>query len=205
MYLKNLNALYVDMQQNDADSVVFAAQVEGHPFSCTFATVTSEFHLFVTALGKNPFTIDIQVDSNFNVASGLYLPNDLYEKLAHYLGVKKGRGATFRPISFIQKLDYVTPTRYNGNCPARHNVAVLAMTTNPKKYDDIDKPYFCGWYRNPAGKSVREKNRNKSLLYFSAKEVELRTRLNMSSCWSDNPDDEVLTALNQLVADKDIT
>lgn len=50
MYLKNLNALYVDMQQNDADSVVFAAQVEGHPFSCTFATVTSEFHLFVTAL-----------------------------------------------------------------------------------------------------------------------------------------------------------
>lgn len=103
MYLKNLNALYVDMQQNDADSVVFAAQVEGHPFSCTFAKVIGTLHLFVTALGQNPFTIDIQVDNNFNVASGLYLPNDLYEKLAHYLGVKKGRGAAFRPISFIQK------------------------------------------------------------------------------------------------------
>ena len=33
MYLKNLNALYIDMQKNGADSVVFAAQVEGHPFS----------------------------------------------------------------------------------------------------------------------------------------------------------------------------
>lgn len=68
MYLKNLNALYIDMQKNGADSVVFAAQVEGHPFSCAFATVTGEFHLFVTTLGENPFTIDIQVDSNFNVA-----------------------------------------------------------------------------------------------------------------------------------------
>lgn len=28
MYLKNLNALYIDMQKNGADSVVFAAQVE---------------------------------------------------------------------------------------------------------------------------------------------------------------------------------
>lgn len=117
MYLKNLNALYIDMQKNGADSVVFAAQVEGHPFSCAFATVTGEFHLFVTTLGEDPFTIDIQVDSNFNVANGLYLPNDLYEKLAHYLGIKKGRGAPFRPISFIQKLDSVTPTKYNGNCP----------------------------------------------------------------------------------------
>lgn len=77
MYLKNLNALYIDMQKNGADSVVFAAQVEGHPFSCAFATVTGEFHLFVTTLGEDPFTIDIQVDSNFNVANGLYLPNDL--------------------------------------------------------------------------------------------------------------------------------
>ena len=41
MYLKNLNALYVDMQQNDADSMVFAAQVEGHPFSGTSFTTPS--------------------------------------------------------------------------------------------------------------------------------------------------------------------
>ena len=132
MYLKNLNALYIDMQKNGADSVVFAAQVEGHPFSCAFATVTGEFHLFVTTLGEDPFTIDIQVDSNFNVANGLYLPNGLYEKLAHYLGIKKGRGAPFRPISFIQKLDSVTPTKYNGNCPARHDVAALAMAASPE-------------------------------------------------------------------------
>ena len=39
MYLKNLNALYVDMQKNDADSVVFAAQVEGHPFSLSGARI----------------------------------------------------------------------------------------------------------------------------------------------------------------------
>lgn len=121
------------------------------------------------------------------------------------MGLKKAGEPPSVQSVFSRKLDYVTPTKYNGNCPARHDVAALAMTTNPKKYDDIDKPYFCGWHRNPAGKSVREKNRNKSLLYFSTKEVELRTRLNMSSCWSDNPDDEVLTALNQLVADKDIT
>lgn len=103
MRLVNLNALYIDMQQHNADSMVFAAQVTGHPFSCTFATVTSEFHLFVTALGKNPFTIDIQVDSNFNVASGLYLPNDLYEKLAHYLGIKKGRGSHLPSNQFYSK------------------------------------------------------------------------------------------------------
>ncbi len=204
MYLKNLNALYIDMERNGADSVVFAVQVENHPFSCTFATVIGEFHLFATALGENPFTIDIQVDSAFNVTNGFYLPNDLYKKLISYLGIKTGWKNSFRPISFIQKLDSATPTRYNGNHPTRHDIAALAMTTNPKKYDDVDKPYFCGWHRNPVGKSVQEKNRNKSLLYFSPEEVELRTKLNMSSCWSANPNEEVLIALNQLVADEEV-
>lgn len=79
MRLVNLNALYIDMQQHNADSMVFAAQVKGHPFSCTFAKVIGTLHLFVTALGQNPFTIDIQVDNNFNVINGLFLANDIYE------------------------------------------------------------------------------------------------------------------------------
>lgn len=101
MYLKNLNALYVDMQQKDADSVVFAAQVEGHPFSCTFAKVIGTLHLFVTALGQNPFTIDIQVDNNFNVVNGLFLANDIYERLREYLEIKTGWENPFRPANFI--------------------------------------------------------------------------------------------------------
>lgn len=161
MYLKNLNALYVDMQQNDADSVVFAAQVEGHPFSCTFAKVIGTLHLFVTALGQN----------------------------------------SFRPANFIQNLDAVTPTTFNGNRPTRHEVAALSVATSPNLYEDADKIYFCGWRKNPAGSSVSRKNQNKSLLYFPAKEVELRTELNMSSCWSANPNDEALNTLNQLIAD----
>lgn len=90
MRLVNLNALYIDMQQHNADSMVFAAQVKGHPFSCTFAKVIGTLHLFVTALGQNPFTIDIQVDNNFNVINGLFLANDIYEKLRVYLEIKTG-------------------------------------------------------------------------------------------------------------------
>ena len=90
MHLTNLNSLYVDMQQHNADSMVFAVQIEGHPFSCTFAKVIGTHHLFVTTLGQNPFTIDIQVDNNFNVISGLFLPNDIYEKLREYLEIKTG-------------------------------------------------------------------------------------------------------------------
>lgn len=44
MRLVNLNALYIDMQQHNADSMVFAAQVTGHPFSCTFAKVIGTIH-----------------------------------------------------------------------------------------------------------------------------------------------------------------
>lgn len=44
MRLVNLNALYIDMQQHNADSMVFAAQVKGHPFSCTFAKVIGTLH-----------------------------------------------------------------------------------------------------------------------------------------------------------------
>lgn len=201
MYLKNLNALYVDMQQNDADSVVFAAQVEGHPFSCTFAKVIGTLHLFVTALGQNPFTIDIQVDNNFNVVNGLFLANDIYERLREYLEIKTGWENPFRPANFIQNLDAVTPTTFNGNRPTRHEVAALSVATSPNLYEDADKIYFCGWRKNPAGSSVSRKNKNKSLLYFPAKEVELRTEFNMSSCWSANPNDEALNALNQLIAD----
>lgn len=201
MYLKNLNALYVDMQKNDADSVVFAAQVEGHPFSCTFAKVIGTLHLFVTALGQNPFTIDIQVDNNFNVINGLFLANDIYEKLREYLKIKLGWENPFRPANFIQNLDTVTPTKFNGNRPTRHEVAALSVATSPNLYEDADKIYFCGWRKNPAGSSVSRKNQNKRLLYFPAKEVELRTELNMSSCWSANPNEEALNALNQLIAD----
>lgn len=201
MYLKNLNALYVDMQQNDADSVVFAAQVEGHPFSCTFAKVIGTLHLFVTALGQNPFTIDIQVDNNFNVVNGLFLANDIYKKLREYLEINAGWENPFRPANFIQNLGAVTPTTFNGNRPTRHEVAALSVATSPNLYEDADKIYFCGWRKNPVGSSVSRKNQNKSLLYFPAKEVELRTELNMSSCWSANPNDEALNTLNQLIAD----
>ena len=76
MRLVNLNALYIDMQQHNADSMVFAAQVKGHPFSCTFAKVIGTLHLFVTALGQNPFTIDIQVTSMKNFECILKLKQD---------------------------------------------------------------------------------------------------------------------------------
>ena len=201
MRLVNLNALYIDMQQHNADSMVFAAQVEGHPFSCTFAKVIGTLHLFVTALGQNPFTIDIQVDNNFNVINGLFLANDIYEKLRVYLEIKTGWENPFRPANFIQNLDAVTPTKFNGNRPTRNEVAALSVATSPNLYEDADKIYFCGWRKNPAGSSVSRKNQNKSLLYFPAKEVELRTELNMSSCWSANPNEEALNALNQLIAD----
>lgn len=201
MRLANLNALYIDMQQHNADSMVFAAQVEGHPFSCTFAKVIDTLHLFVTALGQNPFTIDIQVDNNFNVINGLFLANDIYEKLREYLEIKTGWENPFRPANFIQNLDTVTPTKFNGNRPTRHEVAALSVATSPNLYEDADRIYFCGWRKNPAGSFVSRKNQNKSLLYFPAKEVELRTELNMSSCWSANPNDEVLNALNQLITD----
>lgn len=201
MRLANLNALYIDMQQHNADSMVFAAQVEDHSFSCTFAKVIGTLHLFVTALGQNPFTIDIQVDNNFNVINGLFLANDIYEKLREYLEIKSGWENPFRPANFIQNLDTVTPTKFNGNRPTRHEVAALSVATSPNLYEDADRIYFCGWRKNPAGSFVSRKNQNKSLLYFPAKEVELRTELNMSSCWSANPNDEVLNALNQLITD----
>lgn len=170
-------------------------------YNGTFAKVIGTLHLFVTALGQNPFTIDIQVDNNFNVINGLFLANDIYEKLRVYLEIKTGRENPFRPANFIQNLDAVTPTKFNGNRPTRHEVAALSVATSPNLYEDADKIYFCGWRKNPAGSSVSRKNQNKSLLYFPAKEVELRTELNMSSCWSANPNEEALNALNQLIAD----
>lgn len=153
------------------------------------------------SLGTESISIDIQVDNNFNVINGLFLANDIYEKLRVYLEIKTGRENPFRPANFIQNLDAVTPTKFNGNRPTRHEVAALSVATSPNLYEDADKIYFCGWRKNPAGSSVSRKNQNKSLLYFPAKEVELRTELNMSSCWSANPNEEALNALNQLIAD----
>lgn len=169
MRLVNLNALYIDMQQHNADSMVFAAQVKGHPFSCTFAKVIGTLHLFVTALGQNPFTIDIQVDNNFNVINGLFLANDIYEKLRLYLEIKTGRENPFRPANFIQNLDAVTPTKFNGNRPTRHEVAALSVATSPNLYEDADKIYFCGWRKILLGVLLVERIRTRACFTFPRK------------------------------------
>lgn len=205
MYLAHLHELYKDMKAHEADSAVFAVSIEKCPFSCTLAIIQESFHLFITALGENPFTIDVALDRNFNTLERFYLPLDLYRKLREYLGIKDGGKEPFRTTAFLQSVDNATPVRFNGNRSTGAETARLAMVANPDLYEDIDKPYFCGWHKNPASYSVREKNIRNSLLRFPKREVEIRTQMNMSSCWSANPDEENLDALNHLIADESIS
>lgn len=113
MYLAHLHELYKDMKAHEADSAVFAVSIEKHPFSCTLAIIQESFHLFITALGENPFTIDVALDRNFNTLERFYLPLDLYRKLREYLGIKDGGKEPFRTTAFLQSVDNATPVRFN--------------------------------------------------------------------------------------------
>lgn len=52
MYLKNLNALYIDMQKNGADSVVFAAHWQWLPALKNTMTLINV--IFVVGIGTLP-------------------------------------------------------------------------------------------------------------------------------------------------------
>lgn len=204
MYLANLHALHKDMVTHEAKTCVFAARVNKKPFNCTFTEISFPYYLYITSLGEHPFTIPLKIDSyGFYIRDGQYIDSELYERLCDYLELRRNDNSKFRPVDFFKDIDIATPRVFNGRTAAQHQVTQNFMDTHPDEFTDEDrrKPYFCGWQNDGISKHVTYSNRLKSLTCFPQEEVDLRTKLNQSSCWTNNPDKERLDLINQRIAE----
>lgn len=177
----------------------FPAKISGKGFSCTFSIVSYPSHLFATSLGRSPFTTDIPIFS-FEV-DALTISREKYALLCKYLELKWDKSNPFRPVKFLCDINACAPVRFSGNAVSRSALVGLMMKSNEEAYaDDGKKIYFCGWMTNPSWKSVSNENYNKTLQYFPEEEASARREKNQSSCWSANPKDENLNALNEFIS-----
>lgn len=189
------------MNAKKIEAVIYPVSINGHGFSCTFSIVSSPYHLFITTLGANPFTIDFEIDG-FDIPKTLTLPKDIYSKLCKYLNLHYDAKNPFRPIKFLIEINTKTPQQSNDKPVKKSDLVRLTMASHPDMFSDeeAEKPYFCGWKTNSIGRSVRDINFQKTLQYFSREEAEMRRKLNQSSCWSADPSEERLDLLNQLIS-----
>ena len=67
-----------------------------------------------------------------------------------------------------------------------------------RQIEEINKIYFCGWRRNPKGKTVSPYNNEKTRSAFGDKIAKLSLERNISSCWTDVSNDECLIKLNEI-------
>lgn len=57
-----------------------------------------------------------------------------------------------------------------------------------KDVEESDKVYWCGWRQNPPGKHQSEANYQKTLRWLGGEIAELCRSMNVSTCWSADPD-----------------
>lgn len=201
MVLEKLKALCIDMQRQNAYAMAFSAYINGHGFSCTFSIANVPYHLYVTTLGLAPFTIDFEI-SKFEIVTNPILSGEEYRQLCKYLNLHYDKDNPFRPVNFLYEINKKSPLKYDRKAAVhQYELVRLAVNSHLRQYDEdeVDKVYFCGWKTNPSGKKVTVSNYRKTLQYFSKEEADMRRKLNQSSCWTSNPDEERLDLLNQYI------
>jgi SepF-like predicted cell division protein (DUF552 family) len=81
---------------------------------------------------------------------------------------------------------------------------IRTLKTVDKKYDKYgDRPYFMTWQRNRK-RSFTDENNKKTARYFGHKIADLCNKQNISSKWSDVPEEDSLDFLDIIKAEKKI-
>lgn len=188
--MMNLLSHRSNMKRLGQTRSIFKMDLYKKPFSCIFVIDCQPNILYITALGANPFVIEVEVDNSCQVECSL--KNDDYNKLLKYLNLKYDPKNHFKPINFFTILDKNTPYLFE-KAPKYSDCLVLASKNH--KIKEADQIYFIGWRNNSANESVSPDNNLKTRLAFGDHMADISIKNNISSRWSPYPEDEDLSKL----------
>ncbi len=189
MVLENLKLLHKEMQKNNEVRIHYTITYNNIELDIIFFTDDKPFELLVGAIGtRESFIFKVEYGYKINT----YLNGDEYRRLCNLLGIEYDPNNKFYPSSFFNSLDNQTPiTLQNTGKPS-----TIKIGNYRKVHEEEDKLYFCGWFDNvKVGKHVRPKNLQKTLTLLGKDKYELCKRKNVSSCWSADPQKEILVEL----------
>ncbi len=148
--------------------------------------------LYITTVENNPHTILVNIGLDFQAPTSLCYED--YTSIANYLGFTANTSNPFRPINFFEEFDNYIPTHHNGTPAVAEMIAIVSRTRN---VPDEDKIYFTGWRKNPDGTHVSDGNYWKTCSIVGEDNANHLRNNNISSCWSDLPQEEQLHMINQ--------
>lgn len=179
-YLKKIAPLLKDMRHNN---------VKQDKFSFTYNNV--EFDI-VVLIEREPFELLFGIiDYNFSFTLNLYkgykleyIPDDVFWKLCRILNLRPGKeGLT--SFKFLKFFSERIPKKYSGKTIQPHQIAVYK-----KDIPDSEKIYFKGWRTHISdGRTAQNFDKTRALL--GDKAYDFCKENNISSCWSDKPNDRV--------------
>ena len=196
-HFQHLELLSTDMKSKKMPKCVFTFKYNSHSFSCIFAIDVVPFYLYITSLGETPFCIERTVSKDFTIST--LLSKEEYSKLVRYLGLHYDKNNHFMPSDFFQSMDNQMK---NANIAEIRSSDLLTIARINHKIEEENKIFFCGGQHNdPHKRHVSPSNLEKTRLAFGCDIYNKWKELNIISSGTDNPNDETLSQLNDLVAD----
>lgn len=190
----SLRTLHEDMKENNEISASFNFNYNNRGFACIFLGDVNPMILYLCTVGEAREVFEIAIDENY--MTDTYI--DDYRRLIEYLNLKFDPNHKFKPVDFFEVLNRNIPKTFQ-RAPDYKEIVKVASKT--REIEEADKIYFLGWYRNKVGKSVRDKNLEKTRLAFGREIADISKRTNRSSCWTDEEGLENMEAFNDIFID----
>lgn len=186
-----LKILHNDMKKMGEKRSLFSFEYNNKFFSCVFLTDMIPYRLYLTTLGIQPQVFEFEILRGYK--ANCYIED--YKKLIDYLAIKYDPSHKFKPVDFFEALNKKIPTEFEHK-PKYSDVLVIAAKR--RTIEEAAKIYFCGWRRNPVGQKVSEGNFEKTRSSFGDEKANMSKAKNISSCWTDNEDEEILKRISDL-------
>lgn len=186
-----LKTLHEDMKVKKEERAIFPFSYNKKDFSCIFLTDIKPMKLYLATLGSKPIVFEIKINKEYCTNAFF----DDYKKLIDYLELKYNPNHTFKPKDFFEALNKKIPNVFRTKPRYSEVVRVLSNRT---AIEEKNKIYFCSWRQNAPGARVSNMNLEKTRTAFGDKFANMCKLKNVSSCWTDNPSDEVLNKINNL-------
>lgn len=186
--LNNLKSLYHSMCDNNEIATIFNINYNKRQFRCLFLADEFEKTLFLSA---NHFVIKFDIYNDFSFSTGLTKAE--YKNLVEYLNLKYDPENKFYPYNFLLQADSRFPTHII-EIPTISQRAYIISTY----YNNDNAIYFKGWAKWKV-KNTSQENQLKTASIVGSKNAQRLKDAHISSCWSNNPDEENLNNLDKWV------
>lgn len=186
-----LRILHNDMISKGEKRTTFPFEYNEKFFSCIFLTDIIPYRLYLTTLGINPVVFELEIHMGYK--ANCYI--DEYRRLINYLELEYDSNHKFIPADFFNALNKKIPAEFKHR---PEYTDVLRVASKRRIIEEETKIYFCGWRKNSLGQKVSEGNLEKTRSSFGDEKANMSKDKNISSCWTDQKDEQVLKKLNEL-------